>query len=62
MYAKVLLTTHCACPVLIGPLDLADMMNHISQSMSVSEYYHLWEYSQTLSTFMIIFQLTSIKG
>ena len=35
MYAKVLLTTHCARPSLIGPLELADMVTHISQSVSV---------------------------
>ena len=35
MYAKVLLTTHCARLSLIGPLELADMMTHISQSVSV---------------------------
>ena len=35
MYAKVLLTTHCARPSLIGPLELADIVNHISQSVSV---------------------------
>ena len=35
MYAKVLLTTHCARPSLIGPLELADMGHHISQSVSV---------------------------
>ena len=32
---KVLLTTHCARPSLIGPLELADMVIHISQSVSV---------------------------
>ena len=37
-----LLTTHCARPSLIGPLELADMMTYISQSVSVSEYYPLW--------------------
>ena len=35
MYAKVLLTTHCARPSLIGPLALAHMGHHISQSVSV---------------------------
>ena len=35
MYAKVLLTTHCARPSLIGLLELADMMAHISQSVIV---------------------------
>ena len=35
MYAKVLLTTHCARPSFIGPLDLADIVTHISQSVSV---------------------------
>ena len=35
MYAKVLLTTHCTFPPLIGPLELADMMTHISQSVIV---------------------------
>ena len=39
MYAKVLLTTHCARSSLIGPLELADMDHHTSQSVSVSEYY-----------------------
>ena len=34
-YAKVLLTTHCARSSLIGPQELADMMTHISQSVSV---------------------------
>ena len=34
MYAKVLLTTHCARPSLIGPLELADIVTHISQSVS----------------------------
>ena len=38
---KVLLTTHCARPSLIGPLELADMMTYISQSVIVSEYYPL---------------------
>ena len=38
MYAKVLLTPHCARPSLIGPLELADVVTHISQSVSVSEY------------------------
>ena len=42
MYAKVLPTTHCVRPSLIGPLELADMMAHIIQSVSVSEYYPLW--------------------
>ena len=42
MYAKVLLTTRCARSSLIGPLELADMVTHISQSVSVSEYYLLW--------------------
>ena len=42
MYAKILLTTHCARPSLIGPLELTDMMTHISQSVSVSESYPLW--------------------
>ena len=35
MYAKVLLTTHCALPSLIGPLELADIVTRISQSVSV---------------------------
>ena len=39
MYAELLFTTHCAHPSLIGPLELADMMAHISQSVSTSEYY-----------------------
>ena len=63
MYAKVLLTTHCAHPSLIGPLELANMMTHISQSVSVlniTPYGNIYEYF--LSTFMIIFLLTSIKG
>ena len=42
MYAQVLATTHCARPSLIGLLELDDMMTHISQSVSVSEYYLLW--------------------
>ena len=35
MYAKVLLTTHCARQSLIRPLELVGMMTHISQSVSV---------------------------
>ena len=35
MYAKLLLTTHCARPSPIRPLELAEMMTHISQSVSV---------------------------
>ena len=35
MYAEVLLTTHCARPSLIGPLELADMVTHNIQSVSV---------------------------
>ena len=41
MYAKVLPTTHCARPSLIGTLELANMMAHISQSVSALEYYPL---------------------
>ena len=37
MYVKVLLTTDFARPLLIGPLEMADMMTHISQSVSDSE-------------------------
>ena len=37
MYAKVLLTTRCARPSLIRPLELADMVTHIIQSVSASE-------------------------
>ena len=51
MYAKVLLTTHCARPSLIGPLDLADMMTHISQSVSVlniTPYDNIHEHYQPL--------------
>ena len=49
MYAKVFLTTHCARPSLLGPLELADMKTHISQSVSflnsthydnIHEHYH----------------------
>ena len=35
MYAKILLTTHRARPSLIGPLELADMVTPIIQSVSV---------------------------
>ena len=47
MYAKVLLTTHCARPSLIGPLELADMVTHIIQSVSASE--------KNILTLMVIF-------
>ena len=40
MYAKDLLTTHCARPSLIGTLEVADMMTHISQSVSVLNITH----------------------
>ena len=42
MYANFLLTTHCARLSLIGPLELADMVTHTIQSVSVSKYYPLW--------------------
>ena len=51
MYAKVLLTTHCARPSLIGPLELADMVTHISQSVSVlniTAYDNIHEHYQRL--------------
>ena len=35
MYAKFLLTTHRARPSLIGLLELADIVTHISQSVSI---------------------------
>ena len=35
MYANFLLTTHCARLSLIGPLELADMVTQISQSVSI---------------------------
>ena len=37
MYAEVLLTTHCARPSLIGPLELTDMMVNIIQLVSASD-------------------------
>ena len=51
MYAKVLLTTHCARPWLIGPLELADIVTHISQSVSVQKitpYGNIHEHYQPL--------------
>uniref|UniRef100_M4BJV8 Uncharacterized protein n=1 Tax=Hyaloperonospora arabidopsidis (strain Emoy2) TaxID=559515 RepID=M4BJV8_HYAAE len=36
MYFEVLLTTHCARPLRIGPLGLTDMMVHIRQWVSTS--------------------------
>ena len=51
MYVKVLLTTHCTRPSLIGPLELADLMTHISQSVSVlniTPYVNIHEYYQPL--------------
>ena len=51
MYAKVLLATHCARPSLIGLLNLADMMTHISQSVSVlniTPYGNIHEHYQPL--------------
>ena len=35
MYAKFLLTTHCARSSFIRPLELAGLMTHISRSVSV---------------------------
>ena len=46
-----LLTTHCARPSLIGPLELADIVTHISQSVSVlniTPYGNIHEHQQTL--------------
>ena len=37
MYANVLLITHSARPSLIGPLELADIVTHIIQSVSVQK-------------------------
>ena len=51
MYAKVLLTTYCARPSLIGLLDLTDIVTRISQSVSVSEitpYGNIYEHYQPL--------------
>ena len=51
MYAKVFLTTHCARPSLIGPLALAHMGHHISQSVSVlniTPYGNIHEHYQPL--------------
>ena len=51
MYAKVLLTTHCARPSLIGPLELVDMVTHTSHSVSVlniTRYGKIHEHYQPL--------------
>ena len=51
MYAKVLLTTHYARPSLIELLELADMLTHISQSVSVlniTPYGNIHEHYQPL--------------
>ena len=51
MYSTVLVTTHCACPTLVGPLELADIVTRISQSVSVlkiAPYGNISEHYQPL--------------